>query len=207
MSLFQRRALLNHLTAQHQFYSAKMSDGERVLAYMTRIIQLSADLKAMEVTITDQELCTTKLCSLPHRFEGEIVSINTIAEGDKLTVEFVKIRIIQEEKKMNIRTANSAENDAALLNTRASNRSSRSTPTCPYCNKRGHLEAACCTKHPHLEPEQQGSIVEPESEATNEVDDHICFAAITPLLLRLALLLGNMVRGYSAHCVQQGIIH
>lgn len=42
----------------------KMSDGECSLAYLTRIRQVDADLKAMDGTIIAQELFMTILCSL-----------------------------------------------------------------------------------------------------------------------------------------------
>lgn len=44
VNIFQRRTLLNRLTARRRFYSAKMDGSERVLSYRSRIRQLSADL-------------------------------------------------------------------------------------------------------------------------------------------------------------------
>lgn len=84
-------------------------------------------------------------------------------------------------QRMNRHTADSTDTDGALLSTRASNPGSRSISTCTYCNKSGHLEAACWTKYPHLKPKSKGFIVKSECEATNEADEHICLPATTSL--------------------------
>lgn len=48
----------------------------------------------------------TILSHLPQRFEHPIVSIDTIAQDDKLTEEFVKSLLLQPEQRWNSRTAN-----------------------------------------------------------------------------------------------------
>lgn len=64
-NLFQRRTLLNRLNARRRFYSLKMMDSEKIITYVNRAKQLASDLKAMEVTVSEQELAMTVLCGLP----------------------------------------------------------------------------------------------------------------------------------------------
>lgn len=95
MNLLQKRTLWNRLTAWHRFYSAKMSDRDRLTAHLTRIRQFAGDMKEMNVTISGQELCMKILCSLLQRFEHLKVAIITTAEDDKLTVKLVRSQILQ----------------------------------------------------------------------------------------------------------------
>lgn len=184
-SLFQRRILLNCLTARPQFYSAKLVHVSHFLAFHTKKRQLAADWNAMSDTITDQQLCMTFVYCLPQRIEHLILFIHTTAKYGKLTVAFVERQLLQEEQRMNTRTADYTETDGVLLSTGASNLSSRSIPTCTCCNILEHLEAACWTNYLHLNPEQIWYIVKSGSEATDEADEHICLAATTSLLYAL----------------------
>lgn len=106
----------------------------------------------MDVSIIEHELCMIIPCGLPHRFGQLVVVIDTIAENDTLTMEFVESHILQEEKSMNRRTADCTDNNFAFFSTPACIRGSSSIPTCTYCNKGGHLEATCRTEYPHQKP-------------------------------------------------------
>lgn len=117
INFFQRRTLLNHLAAPERINSAMMSDMESGLAYLTGIRQLAADLKTMDVTIRDEELCMTNLLCLTQRFDHLLVGMDTIAEDEKQTVSFVKGRLLQNEQWMNSCTEDSTETYAALLST------------------------------------------------------------------------------------------
>lgn len=55
--VFQCRIFLTHLTARPKFYSSQRTDGKYVLAYLTRIKHVTADLRAIVVSIADLELC------------------------------------------------------------------------------------------------------------------------------------------------------
>lgn len=96
----------------------------------------------MEVTITDQVLCMTILCGLLQRHGNLIAEVDSTAGVDKLTVEFVESRRLQEEQRMTSPTRDSKETDAASLSTPASNCGSRSIPPYTDCKKSGHLELA-----------------------------------------------------------------
>lgn len=63
--LYQRRTLLNRLAARCKFYTAKMKISEKTFFYISRVRQFAADLKSIEVQVSDQEVAMKVLCGLP----------------------------------------------------------------------------------------------------------------------------------------------
>lgn len=70
-----------------------------VTPYINCAKQLCTDLKAKGATVTDEELSMTVLCGLHEKYDHLIVAIDAVADDVKLTLEFVKSRLIQEDKK------------------------------------------------------------------------------------------------------------
>ena len=70
--IFEKHTLLNKLAARRRFYTAKMHDTEKILAFAARVRQMAATLKSMSVTIEDSEMAMALLNGLPDRFDSLI---------------------------------------------------------------------------------------------------------------------------------------
>lgn len=116
VELFQRLTLINKVTARRQFYSVKMTNGERIMSYINRVRHLAANLKEMESSLSDQDLSMTVLSGLSSRFEHLIVAIDAAAYDSKLTMDFAKSRLLQEEQRMTYLTPEHSSRDSALVN-------------------------------------------------------------------------------------------
>lgn len=133
-NLFLQRTLLNRLNAQPRFYTMKMDDNERNIQYINRAKQLAFDLKRMVVDLHDQEVPTTILCGPPSKFEHLIVSIDAVADDEKLTLDFVKSRLLQKEQRMSDRRSPSKRIvDSALVGRSENSRSRRPVSICSPC--------------------------------------------------------------------------
>ena len=148
--LFQRKTLLNKLTTRRRFYSAKMADSEKAMAFISRVRQLGADCKAMGVAIDDQEMAMTVLCGLPPKYEHLIVAIDAAADDKSLSMDFVKSRLLQEEQRMLDRDDVKSAADAALVN-KQHGAGGNDVVVCGHCGK-NHPDSKCWSKHPHLRP-------------------------------------------------------
>jgi len=188
--LFQRRTLLNRLAARRRFYSVKMMESEKAIAYISRVRQLAADLKSMDAIVTDQEIAMTVLCGLPAKFEHLIVAIDAVANDEKLTMDFVKSRLLQEEQRIIDRTPfpTKPSGDSALVN-RAFD---RTRPKCTHCKRPGHDESKCWDKYPHLRPNRRGLLAAANVNSPAEVQDHessgdefICLVATSSTALNV----------------------
>lgn len=93
INVFERRTLLNKLSARRSFYTATMLNGEKILQYANRIRQLAATLENMAIKIEDNERVMALLNSLPDRIDGLISALDALGkEGKNFTFEFVKSR-------------------------------------------------------------------------------------------------------------------
>ena len=153
VDLFQRKTLLNKLACRRRFYSAKMAASEKAIAFISRVRQIAADCKAMGVNIDDKDIAMTVLCGLPDKYEHLIVAIDAVADDDTLTMDFVKSRLLQEEQRI-LERGNGGAQDAALVNMQKPAVRDRQVPECEHCGRKGHTEAKCWQKYPHLRPKR-----------------------------------------------------
>ena len=100
LDLYQRKTLLNKVLIHRKFYSVKMATNEMVMPFISRVRQIAADCKAMDVPIDDTEMEMTVLCGLPSKFDNLIVAIDAATADTSLSMDFVKSRLLQEEQRM-----------------------------------------------------------------------------------------------------------
>ena len=169
LNLFQRRTLLNSLTARRRFYSVKMNDGERALTFISRVRQLASDLKAMDVKVEDDDIAMTVLCGLPPKYEHLIVAIDAAKEDSELTFDFVKSRLLQEEQRLGSRVKSEPKGDSALI----TDTKKVATRKCDHCGKPNHTEANCWQKYPDKRPKPKG-LVSKVPEGGSSEGGHVC---------------------------------
>ena len=81
-----------------KFYTATMCSDECVFQFSSRIRQLSATLKSMNVVISESEMAMALLNGLSEEYSALISALNAIDEDEtRLKFEFIKLRVIQEE--------------------------------------------------------------------------------------------------------------
>ena len=171
-NLFQRRTLLNSLSARRRFYSVKMNDGEKALAYISRVRQLAADLKAMDVKVEDGDIAMTVLCGLSSKYEHLIVAIDAAKEDSELTLDFVKSRLLQEEQRIGSRVKSEPKGDSALI-------TDPKRPVgkkCDHCGKPNHTEDNCWQKYPEKRPKPKGLVSRAPDDDSSE-GGHVCLMA------------------------------
>jgi hypothetical protein len=145
IDLFQRKTMPSKLTTRRMFYSAKMAENDKALAFTSRFRQLAADCKAMEVKIDDTEMAMTVLCGLPQNYEHLIVAIDAATDNFNLSMDFVKSRLLQDEQRMLDRDKAMPSHDAALIN----KPNTGGGGPCNHCDKPNHTGPRCW-RNPHL---------------------------------------------------------
>ena len=153
IDLYQRKTLLNKVLIRRKFYSVKMTDNEKVMPFISRVRQLAADCKAMDVPIDDTEMAMTMLCGLPSKYDNLIVAIDAATADTSLSMDFVKSRLLQEEQRMMDREKVQPLRDAALV----SHPKGNAREPCDHCGKTGHPPSRCWQKFPHLRPNRNGN--------------------------------------------------
>lgn len=67
----------------------------------------------MDAIVSGQELSVTVLCRLSNKLEHFIIAIDAVADDEKLTVQFVRSRLIQKERR-NLTQYKSADKNSDL---------------------------------------------------------------------------------------------
>lgn len=147
LNVFERHTSLNKLAARRDFYTVRMSEGERVLPYINRVKQLAARLKSMNVNIDDKELAMAVLNGLPARFESLIVALDALGNEDKtFSLDVVKSRLLQEEQRANMKDANITKSHEPALINRAPDTRQMTPYQCTKCGRSGHTAPRCWGK-------------------------------------------------------------
>lgn len=142
--MFQGRTLLSLSNAVQTFYSLKMAPDDRMIPYINRVHYPRTDLKAMNAIAFDQELAMKSLCGLSSQFEHLIVAIDAAADDEKLTIKFLKSRLIQGEQQILDRSSRAGKHShVALVGQSDGCTNTRLVPFCFHCNCRGHFEQKC----------------------------------------------------------------
>lgn len=145
----QKHTLLNKLSARRDFYTATMSPGEKMLSYINRVRQLASTLESMQVEIDEKELAMAVLNGLPSQYQPIITALDAIGDDDEsFTFSKVRSRLLQEEKRIQIRTKSSTSaTDSALVSQSGNQGRRRSRVVCMHCGRPGHTEPDCWDKY------------------------------------------------------------
>eukprot|EP00171_Calliarthron_tuberculosum_P021771 IDg21771t1 len=148
--IYEKHTLLNKLAARRRFYTAKMAESEKIMAFAARVRQLASTLKSMSVPIDDNELAMSFLNGLPERFDSLIGALDALGDNDKMfTFSYVISRCEQEEQRHFHRNQEALrKSEAAAL---FAPRPKKQEEMCKHCSK--HRDSnRCYRKFPHLAP-------------------------------------------------------
>jgi hypothetical protein len=98
-TVFQRSSLLKELAARRRFYTVRMMEDEGMLTYINRVRQIAEELKSMDAKIDETEVAMAVLNGLPSKYDHLIVALDALGDDTKLTMEFTKSRLLQEEQR------------------------------------------------------------------------------------------------------------
>jgi len=116
------------------------------------------------------------LCGLPEKCEHLIVAIDAATDDDKLTLGFVKSRLLQKEQCISDRGDDvKPKVNFALVNT-------QNVVVCGRCGKPNNDGSRCWKKHPHLRPQrswnkQSGMVAKVVSHSDDGSDNYVCLMA------------------------------
>jgi hypothetical protein len=97
--VFQRNSLLNKLAARRRFYTVSMLEDEGMLTYINRVRQIAEEFKSMDAKIDETEVSMAVLNGLPPKNDHLIVALDAFGDDAKLTMEFTKSHMLQEEQR------------------------------------------------------------------------------------------------------------
>ena len=158
------------LQAIKEFMNAKMEDGDDVEAHLQRVDRLKRRVEEQGEQVTDTVYNGVLLNSVS---DSEVYATAVkVLEGDaNLTPEIIINRLLEEKRKLGLDDAGKLKLAMLTNQSRGQNRTGtkksqktkndKKSVNCDHCNKAGHTEDKCWTKHPHLKPSKTPKPSEP----------------------------------------------
>lgn len=149
---FEKKSLANKLFLRRRFFTAKMDEGDDVLAHINKMKTLAEQLDAVGAPVTEDDLVITLLGSLSESFAFLITALES--RSDSLSWELVTSRLLHEDmkrKEQGIGADGAVQGQGQAFsandyNKRKGGRPVQKASACHYCGEQGHWIAKCLVR-------------------------------------------------------------
>ena len=148
-SHFEEKSFSKKIFYRRKLYSARMNKGENMITHINYVKTLSEHLEAVDDPIAEKDLVIILISSLPDEYNYLITALETIA-GEKLTLNYVRDRLIHESDKIGSAQAGSNNSTKeALISSRGQDQKEPmdlKKVKCHFCKRKGHFARDCFKK-------------------------------------------------------------
>jgi hypothetical protein len=147
---FEQRGLAQKIHLRRKLFNIKYKEGTTMQAHLNTFRDIVDQLEAIEFGVKDDDLAILALCSLPSRFDGLVIQLESMP-AEQLTFATVSARLLSEYDRQAeaLSTQFSPEPPTAL--TANTPRGDSFSSVCSYCGRPGHTEDGpgrkCWDKH------------------------------------------------------------
>lgn len=120
------------------------NDGQTMESWIGEVRTRARRLESVEVQISDEDIIVVLTAGLPSSFTPVIISFDAL-EPEKLTLDFVITRLLNEEARQTTHSTVKKEEDETALRAERVNKIGNNVQ-CFYCLEMGHYSTACPTK-------------------------------------------------------------
>lgn len=142
LQMFERKGVASQLYIRRQLLTLKYENDTSLEAHFVRFDELIRQLKSARAKLEKEDMVCHLLLTMPETNNNVVTAIETLST-DKLTIEFVKGRLLDEEAKKKNNGDNSYDknqDNSAAFGTTSNSR----FPFRRYgCDKVGHLRSEC----------------------------------------------------------------
>jgi hypothetical protein len=100
--------------------SCSYVNGEYIMIHVTALESMASQLNDLGVNVSEHDVMTKILCSLPSRFDHLVSSWDSMGDADK-TLDALRARLVTEERKINQRIAQGQQPSAGTSQASTSN--------------------------------------------------------------------------------------
>jgi len=166
---------MNKMKARREFYTVEMTVNEGMLGYISRDRNLGENLNAMSGEVMEMDVAMSVLNGLTSKYENLLVALDAKGE-DELILEFVKSRLLQEERRQADKSpAKKRIGDIALVGANYRGQGRRGDLfkiECYCCHKLGHISHGCLELK--AKKQRQDKVTAIAAEDGSDSDDAIC---------------------------------
>jgi hypothetical protein len=151
------RGFGTRLSLRRGFLTASMREDQTMQAWVGEVRSLAYRLKDIGVRVDDEEIIVVLTIGLPPAYKTLVISLDSV-DTDKLTLEFVITRLLNEEaqqlgqpEQTVLKAEPKEEGGGLALAAHSRHEAGTLKVTCFYCMKRGHYAADCPVKKADIE--------------------------------------------------------
>lgn len=137
-NVFERKSVAGQLCLRKKIMTMKFNDGDNIENHFLVFDKTVRELKSTGADLKDIDVVCYLLLSLPKSYDVLVTALETL-DQDKLTLEFVKGRLLDEYTKRigNNSSSNISTNDSVAMNAK------QFKFKCYKCGKVGHKKSEC----------------------------------------------------------------
>lgn len=152
---FERKSMTNQLYLRRKLLSTKLLDNESLENHFIKFDEIIRELKAVGANLEETDIVCHLLLTLPKSFDNICTALETM-ESSKLTLEYVKSKLLDQEVKRRMNVESKNEPSAAFgMNTNKYKKQSKPKQhvveekkdyfkfNCHGCGRKGHKVAQC----------------------------------------------------------------
>lgn len=135
LGVFQRKSITNQLTLRMRLAQMKL-DGNDMTTHFAKFDNVIRELRLAGAKLEESDLIVSLFLTLPDSYESLVNSIEGMDES-KLTLDYVKSRLLDVSAKRNTGTKLGNSNEACSMQAKNPN------IVCFNCGKKGHIKSRC----------------------------------------------------------------
>ena len=181
-SIHRARGFRSWLQLRRNFITASMKEGQSMEGWIMEGRGLANWLKAINVDVSDEDTIVILTAGLPFSYTPIVISFDAL-ESSKLTLDFVITRLLNEEGRQAIPSAEIKAEDPDA-NTALNVSKFRSDIQCFYCLLKGHYSSVCPQKEKDIkakedEGRKQVQVKTSSSAAVADIEEDYAFTAVS----------------------------
>lgn len=150
-SVFERKTISSQLFIRKKLLILKYIESDEMNQYLLKFDKIIRQLKESGAHVEESDIICYLLLSLPKSYDAVVAALETM-DQTKLTVEFVKARLLDEHNKRQNHSTSGSRQQSTAFYTQKQGFSFK----CHNCGKPGHKRSNCRSKSTYNRDNQSG---------------------------------------------------
>lgn len=169
--IFERKSIASQLLLRRQLLMMKYDESDSITDYFLRFDTMIRELKSTGAKMEELDIVVHLLLTLPKGYDNLVTALETI-DQEKLTLEFVKTRLMDEHNKRTGGNVPSRSSESGAMNAKGKGK----RVICYGCGKVGHIKAKC--KAMKKDHKSKGDRKDPDSATKASEEKHETMCAV-----------------------------
>lgn len=169
--IFERKSIASQLLLRRQLLMMKYDESDSITDYFLRFDTMIRELKSTGAKMEELDIVVHLLLTLPKGYDNLVTRLETI-DQEKLTLEFVKTRLMDEHNKRTGGNVPSRSSESGAMNAKGKGK----RVICYGCGKVGHIKAKC--KAMKKDHKSKGDRKDPDSATKASEEKHETMCAV-----------------------------